>query len=160
MSFDLVLRPAEGFREWNDKQWEEFWSREPEGETAFWKRNYVWLALGCVTHNLEGGRAGSRFPLLMRVERGEHPGWYHAQLQGLLADLDEAVRGLSSVPITRQSMQYDNDEDVRRWVEAIQRQHPERAIASLYDLFFRFFDEFRELVRVAMAENRGIVVSY
>jgi len=159
MSFELFLAPAEGFREWTDPQWEEFWGREPEKEWTHWNSLLVGFALEVVQHNLEGDQPGSRFPLLLRADRGEHPGWYHAELNALLDELDQAAHGLSAVPITRQTMQYDNDEDVQRWIDDVKHRHPDRAVESLYGLFFRFFDEFRELVRVAMRKNRGIVVS-
>src|SRR3954451_6021619 len=132
MGFDLYLLQGNEFRGWNDEQWKEFFSRGPSPEEQkLGGAGYVGLALEAIVHNLEGGSAGSKYPLVMRIDKEETPGWYADEMGRLREELEDIKSRLSTVPVNRSTLMCDSEEDVTRHVQEFQKRHPGRPVNSI-----------------------------
>lgn len=159
MSFDLYIAPPSGFLDWDDEQWEQFFSQQPENE-QLGRGWYVGSVLDAITHNLEGGVIGSKYPLLMRIDTDEKVGWYHDEVGPLLEEIEEIKAGLASLPINRLTLNYDNDEDVERRISDFRTYRPDRPLNNLCDLSFGFLHVFETLARKAVVAGHGLAVFY
>jgi hypothetical protein len=161
MGFDLHLAPPELFLQWSEEQWEAYWTRDPPAESEkLGNSTYVGLALDAVSHNLESERAGSRFPLLMRIDTGDPPGWHYDEVAQLLSELTAAKLGLASLPVNRRTLSSDSDEEVSRRITDYQARHAGRAPQNLLDLYGHFFDTFEFMANRAIETRQGMVASY
>ena len=160
MGFDLHLAPPVNFFEWDESRWDAYWRSDPpaEGE-KLGNSTYVGLTIECITHNLEADRAGSVFPLLMRLEQGDPPGWLLQELPSLVDELGRVRAGLAALPINRATLLYDNDEDVRRRVDDFEKRNGHRP-TNLYDLGERFVVTFERMARRAIESGNGLVASF
>jgi len=159
MSFDLYITPPSGFLDWDDAQWEQFFSQEPENE-QLGKSLYVGLVLDAITHNLEGDKPGSRYPTLMRIDAHEKVGWYLDEVGLLLKEIEDIKARLSSLPINRSTLNYDNDEDVARRISDFKKYNSHRSLSNLYDLNFHFLQVFEMLAKKALEAGHGLAVLY
>jgi hypothetical protein len=160
MGFDVHLAPPVNFLEWDTRQWDAYWQSDlPADGEKLGNSTYVGLTLECITHNLEADRVGSVFPLLMRLDTGDPPAWLHEELPALMNELGRVRAGLTSLPINRSTLMYDNDDDVHRRVREFEQRNG-RAPVSLYDLCEHFVVTFERTARRAAETNHGLVASF
>jgi hypothetical protein len=157
MSVDLYLVPS-GFRTWGDSDWAAFFKRDPES-AELGRHGYVGRALAAVTHNLERGEAGSRFPMLIRVEQDdrEPPGWDPEEVAALLAEVERARPALAALEVNDATLQADDDEVTRRVAEYADR-NGGRPPAHLDEFYQVFFDVIERIARRALHTSQGIAV--
>jgi hypothetical protein len=160
MGFDLYLTPPVNFFAWDEEQWDAYWrsALAAEGE-KLGNSTYVGLSIECITHNLEADRPGSVFPLLMRLDSGDPPGWSREELPELLEEIGTVRARLAALPISRSTLIYDNDEVVRRRVAGFEK-HNGRRPTTLYDLCERFLVTFEQMARRAAETGHGLVASF
>jgi hypothetical protein len=161
MSFDLHLAPASDFLNWNDQQWEEYFSRDPFPEgIQLGGSAYVSLVLEAISHNLEDDRPASKYPLLMRIDTEERVGWYRDEVERLLQEIESVKADLAALPITRETLKCSTDEDVQRRIRDFKDHHCDRPLRNLYELNFWFIDGFEAMARKALSSGQGLTVCY
>ena len=155
------MAPASGFLKWTDKQFEEFFEKNPAGPwEQLGKSRYVGFVLFTIAHHLEAGQGGSKFALVMRLEGEDRVGWYHEELDALLQELDMITPGLAAIPVNHQTVQYDIPDWAEKFVAEFKRRNPGRPLSNLADLTFYFFETLRGFASKARAEGKGVFVSY
>jgi hypothetical protein len=161
MAFDLILTPPSGFLDWTEVQWDEFFERDPYPDLFQLGRSVsVGLVLESVSHNLENDKAGSKYPLLMRIEKDEKVGWYQHEIETLRIEVEEIRSRFAALPINRSTLKYDNDEDVQQRIADFITYYPNRPIQNLYHLYAYFLDGMSEWIQKAIQTGQGLVVIY
>jgi hypothetical protein len=116
--------------------------------------------LEAVVHNLEGDKAGSKYPLVMRINKEETPGWYIDEMGRLREELEDIKSRLSAVPVNRSTLMYEAEEDVTRHVQEFKKRHPSRTVNSLGDLYSYFVDTWLAMVSRALETGQGLAATY
>jgi len=161
MGFDLHLAAPEQFLEWDKGQWDAYWesSLAAEGD-KLGNATSVGLALAAITRNLEPHGAGSRFPLLLRLDSADPAGRHHDEVPHLLAELIAARDALAFLPVNASTSGNDDDvENVRRRSAGFEPRNGSLPPANLYGLYRHFFDTFESVARRAIDSAQGIVAS-
>ena len=160
MGFDLHLAPIDKFPDWDEAQWDAYWeSNLAQDSEKLGNSSYVGLVLDCITHNLESGRPGSTFPLLLRLDQGDPPAWLRDELHGLAEELGRVRAALRALPVSCSTLGCDSDKDLRQRVDWFEKRHG-RPPQNLYDLCEHFVATFEQMVRKAQETRHGVVASF
>jgi hypothetical protein len=155
----ICIWPRRGFLDWTSDQWETFFETDPES-AQLGKSLYICWVLGAISHNLEGDKPRSGFPMLMRMETSNPIGWYANEIPALVREVGQIKAGLQALPVSRLALNCESDDEVRQRVDDFRRVWPGRAVRSVYDLHFYFFEEFEKLAARAVDALQGLYVAF
>jgi hypothetical protein len=157
--FRPLPRAGRGFLDWTSEQWDAFFEEGPESE-QLGNASYIGLVEDAIVHNLEGGRPGSRYPLLMGRSTDEVVGWYAHEIAALGDEVRSVREGLAALPINRATLTFDSDDEVRQLVGRFTAGEPARPLSNLYDLCHYYIDAFEQMIEKARTSGGGLWLSF
>jgi len=171
MGLDVVLGPPSGFLDWTPEQWGEFYggAADLDGE-KLGGYGAVNSTVQSICFNLEAGELGSRYPLFMRIAQIESSGWYHAELDSLLAEIQNLRAALALLPLDRvvllgqdengESVIYrPGPEEVASLSQEFQRAYPHHPLQNLADFNHYLLETLECQATRARAQGAGLLLA-